>query len=52
MPQETDIKRLNDGSIDYAHYIKKSHVIRSKAAHRFISKIGSFLRGVFSTEVI
>lgn len=51
MHDQNDIKRLNDGSIDYTHYIKKGHAIRSEDAHRFLSKIGSFLRNLFTRTV-
>jgi len=39
MTQQPDIKTLNDGSIDYAHYITKSHAIRSADAHRALAAI-------------
>lgn len=41
MTLKTDYRKLNDGSIDYAHYITKSHAIRSKEAHCFIARIGN-----------
>ncbi len=33
MAQQEDIKTLNGGSIDYAHYIAKGRAIRSQEAH-------------------
>ena len=34
MTENTNIKTLKNGSIDYAHYIARSHEIRSNGAHR------------------
>lgn len=39
MTQRTQIKTLEDGSIDHAHYIARSHVIRSQVAHRAFGKL-------------
>lgn len=51
MHQQDEIKRLKDGSIDYTHYLKKGRAIRSKDAHCFLSKIGSFLKNLFARQV-
>lgn len=37
--QNTGIKTLKDGSIDYAHYISISHEIRSHDAHLVLAAI-------------
>lgn len=39
MTQHTDIRTLQDGSIDYAHYIARSHEIRSIDAHHRLTVI-------------
>jgi hypothetical protein len=39
MTQNTNIKTLKDGSIDYAHYISRSHEIRSHDAHQMLVAI-------------
>lgn len=51
MHQQNDIKRLDDGSMDYTHYIEQGRAIRSKDAYRFLSKISSFLRNLFAQTV-
>lgn len=40
MTENTNIKTLKNGSIDYAHYIARSHEIRSNGAHRKLAEIG------------
>ena len=37
MTQQTDIKRLSDGSIDLAHYTAKGCEIRSNDTHRWLT---------------
>lgn len=39
MTENTNIKTLEDGSVDYAHYIARSHEIRSNGAHRKLAAI-------------
>lgn len=39
MTQQTHIKTLEDGSIDYAHYITRSHFIRSDTMHRSLERL-------------
>ncbi len=39
MTENTNIKTLKNGSIDYAHYIARSHAIRSNGAHRKLAEI-------------
>ena len=39
MTRNTNIKTLKDGSIDYAHYISRSHEIRSHDAHLIFAAI-------------
>lgn len=46
MTHHTDIKTLKDGSIDYAHYIARSHQIRSNDAHQALAAIWRSLRAV------
>ena len=48
MTQQTKIKTLNGGSIDYAHYISKSHEIRSKDAHRSLAAILQLFRAAWT----
>lgn len=50
MTQSTDIKTLKDGSIDYAHYIAKSHGIRSNEAHGALSFIWQMLKKLTRTQ--
>lgn len=46
MLHNTDIKTLKDGSIDYAHYITKSHEIRSHDAHQALVAIGQAMNTI------
>lgn len=50
MTQSTDIKTLKDGSIDYAHYIAKSHEIRSNEALGALSSIWQMLKKLTRTH--
>ena len=48
MTQRTDIKRLNDGSIDYAHYIARSQAIRRHDADQVSATISRALKAVWN----
>lgn len=48
MTQQTDTKTLEGGSIDYAHYIARSHQIRSNDAHRVLAAIWQMLRAAWA----
>lgn len=48
MTQQTSIKTLKGGSIDYAHYIAKSHEIRSNDAHQGLAKIWQMFRAAWA----
>lgn len=41
-------KTIAGGSIDYTHYMRKSHEIRSQGAHRFLRSVGGWLKGLFT----
>lgn len=45
MTRQTNIKRLDDGSIDCALYIAHSRSVRSKNAHRITTVIGQMIKG-------
>ena len=51
MSQQADIKRLEDGSIDYAHYTQKGHAIRCSEMQRFMSRIKKYARNLFTRIV-
>jgi len=44
MTQQTEIRTLKGGSIDYAHYIARGHEIRSNDAHRAVATMAKMLR--------
>ncbi len=44
MTQKTDIKILQGGSIDYAHYIARSHLIRSNDTRGALAAFWQMLR--------
>lgn len=48
MTQDTGYKTRNDGSIDYAHYIGKSHRIRSESAHRGLRNLAALIGALFA----
>jgi hypothetical protein len=48
MTLQTDIKRLNDGSIDYAHYIARSRVIRSHDTNQALVTICGALKAAWN----
>lgn len=39
-------KTTATGSIDYAHYLKKSHQLRSAEAHAAVGRVWSWLKGI------
>ncbi|UYV38186.1 hypothetical protein N4R57_03605 [Rhodobacteraceae bacterium D3-12] len=46
MTQQPDYKTLPGGSIDYAHYIRRSHDIRSRSAHGGLRRIWQSLKSL------
>jgi|GEM_PF-6724060 len=46
MRQNTNIKTLKDGTIDYAHYIARAHKIRSQDARQGLAAIWRFLNKI------
>jgi hypothetical protein len=44
MTTHPDYKTLPGGSIDYAHYIRRSHELRSHDAHALIRRLATCLR--------
>lgn len=44
MTQNANIKTLKDGSIDFAHYIARSHEIRSNDAHQALATVWRSVR--------
>lgn len=47
MTLQTEIKRLNDGSIDYAHYIAKGRAIRSHDTNQALVTICGALKAAW-----
>ena len=50
MTTQSDYKTLKDGSIDSAHYIKRSHAIRSHDAHRALQVIWRWFKLPFEVK--
>lgn len=48
MTQQTDIKTLEGGSIDYAHYMARGRQIRSNDAHRALAAMWQMLRAAWA----
>ena len=48
MTQRLDIKRLNDGSIDYAHYIARSQAIRRSDVSHALATIYRALKAAWN----
>jgi len=47
MATQPDYKTTANGTIDYRHYIRRSHVIRSQHAWRTIRAAGNALKAAF-----
>ncbi len=52
METDTNIRTLKDGSIDYAHYIARSHEIRSNDAHRFLASVWKFVKSIGKSKQV
>lgn len=52
MTLQTNIKRLNDGSIDYAHYIARSQEIRRIDAGQALVTIRRTLRAAWKATTL
>lgn len=51
MTQQTDIKKLSNGSIDYAHYIAISKAIRRDDTNQALATIWRVLKAVWESAM-